>query len=275
MHIANVGVFIIFYIIPGLVALASLLVWASRFVNRQKIHPDLAISPLVSTAPAFRPSDVRIKLAHSGSVSLVIDEMRWGSHLDFPNQRERALAWFQLLRGYLTNDTEGLQTILGPRLVLAKAKRVSRITNRVLGILYLALLLTFCFTPIGWLAVILAILLASPNPPVELRAGDDEIELIDIRTKSEKRRPFLVRSGEEAEYILTHETSVHGCGFPSNYQVDFVNEIPQKSLWKLPRSYQFVRRPEEKLHIKTGGRWLTYSITPSTRFVRLSGPSSC
>jgi hypothetical protein len=270
--VANVVWLIILVGLPGFVALASLLLRASRFVSRQMIHPDLAISPFANTTRTDRLGEMMVKLAYSGSVSLVVSEMRLRSHLDFPNNRYRIVSWFQLLRGYLTNDIEGLQAMLGPRLVLAKSP-FARIGNIIIGILWLVLLLSWLYSPIGWLAI----LLAAPNVPVELSASDDQIQLVDMVTKNKKNRPLLVKPGQEAEYMLSYRFSVNGIGFQRNYQADYVNanEIPQKPVCKLPRPREFVRRTEEKLLLKAGNRWVTYSVTLGERFVRLSPPTSC
>lgn len=271
MYVSYIFFILVFIGIPGLVVLTNLSLRIGKFLGREKVHPYLAINSFPINAPSFRPSDVLIKLAHTGTGSMVITEIRWSSHLYFLNERDRIFSWFLLLRGYFTNDIEGLRTMLGPRLVLPKSTPLYRALNLLIGILYLILLLTWLYTPIGWLAI----LLASPTFSVELRASDEQIELIDTKTNTTATRPYLIFPGQESTYVLTHGLSVNGICFPANYQVDHVNKISQKPICKLPRSRQFIRRAEDKLLIRTDGRWLIYPVTPGVRFVRLSPPPTC
>ena len=148
--------FTIVVAIPSVIALVSLILRLSRFVRKRITYPDLAIGPIYGHEGSDQIGTATLKVAYSGTSTLLISGIQLRSRLDFISSRDRRLAWFQLLHGYWTNDIEGLEAMLGPRFTFSKPSWFAKIMNRILGFLWLLLLLSWLYSPFGWFAILLA-----------------------------------------------------------------------------------------------------------------------
>lgn len=241
---------------PGIIAfLYKLLniVFGFSFSLHGRTDLDVAV-----TKHDINNQKVEIKIAYAGSSPLIIRRIELTSILSQARGKERFLSWFQLARGYLTDDWEGLQTVFGQKFGLKESIWLRKTVNIILGILFCLLILSLLFNPFGWIILFL-------GPYNNLRIISSNVNT-KVMPSTDKVLPFLIKLSEESELLVEYTFAVKSRLFaPTEAKYIQKRNIPEKSPWKLPRPGQFVLQGDVKLRIKTSGLLATYSINLGKR----------
>jgi len=235
---------------PGtIVFLYELLNIATRLSRIYHTHADLDVAVIEQDT---NNQKIKIKIAYAGSSPLIVRRIELTSVLSLASSKERLLAWFQLARGYLTDDWEGLQTVLGQSFARKEPVWLRKTVNLILGILFSLFIISLLYNPFGWI-----ILFIGPHSNLRIIASD--VNTKEIQTGTDQVLPFLIKSSEEKEFLIEYAFSVKSRYFPST-KAKYVRDMPEKSLWKLPRPGHLVLQGNVKLLIKTSGLWAAHRI---------------
>jgi len=197
---------------------------------------------------------VKIKIAYAGSSPLIVKGIELTSSLSLASRTERFRAWFQIARGYLTDDWEGLQAVFGQRFIKKEPVCIRKSFNLILGILFSLLVLSQIYSPFGW---IMLLLIEPPYIKVKIKSSD--INIKDVQSGKNKLLPFLIKPIEEREFLIDYMFAVKSKLFIST-KAEYVQDKPKNPLWELPRPGHHVLHGNVKLLIKTQGLLATYRI---------------
>lgn len=231
-----------------LIALYKLLSNVIRFPGIYRKLADLDVSVIEHEK---NNQKVKIKIAYAGSSPLIVKRIELTSSLSLASRKERFRAWFQIARGYLTDDWEGLQAVLGQRFIRKEPVWFRKSFNIIIGITFSLLILSLIYHPFG-----LIMLLIGPYSDVKIKSSNINIE--DVQSGI-KILPFLIGSAEEREFLIDYTFAVKSKLFIPT-KAEYVQDKPKNPLWKLPRPGRHVLRGNVKLLIKTQGLLATYRI---------------
>lgn len=255
---STIWISVLIALTPGTIALLyKLLKNATRLSHIYHTHADLDIAVVEQDTSNQK---VKIKIAYAGGSPLIIRRIELTSVLSLARSKERFLAWFQLARGYLTDDWEGLQTVFGQNFVIKEPIWLRKIVNLILGILFSLFIISLLYNPFGWV-----ILLIGPYSNLKIMASDKNINTKEMQTDTNLVPPFLIKPCEEREYLIEYTLYVKARSFLPTTEAKYVQDIPKKSPWKLPRPGQFVLEGNVKLLIRTSGLLAAHRISLSKK----------
>lgn len=235
---------------PGIIGfLYKFLNTATRFLPFYYTHADFDIAVIEQDT---KNQKVKIKIAYAGSSSLIIKGVELTSILSLASSKERIISWFQLARGYLTDDWEGLQTVLGQKYARKEPVWLRKTLNLILGILLSLIIISLLYNPFGWIILLI-------GPYSSLRIISSDVNTKDIQSGANQVLPFLIKPAEEREFLIDYTFAVKSRNFTST-KAKYVLDMPEKSLWKLPRPGHLILRGNVKLLIKTSGLFATHRI---------------
>ena len=224
---------------------------------------------------------ITLKVAYTGNVQTIVEEICVKSRLIYVTDTERILAWIYLAIGYFTDDIAGLQTVFGhvnPSSTWIVGAPVYRIENRYVRIPLSILLgvVTVFFFVIYLIPVFWPLLWHGPYRGFQQIAGDEALILHKGATKL--TRPFILESGFEQELKLDYSNSAMmpalDNGSPLlDAKIDEVKELPKLVETKLPRVNHFLWKTDVSLHatVKTVGiGQYTYRVKLGTGLVNLT-----
>ena len=218
-------------------------------------------------------SHVMVKTALVGEGDVIVDEVVIQSRLTYRGGREGALAWLQLGIGYLLDDVEGLNNVLGKSFpyIGLMAVPLHRINNSYIRkplsaiwgivILYYFIIFVILF-PIFW-----PVLSAGPYEELRLFSGDGEVRLLEEDSEVELKRPFILRPGFEKFFTISYPQSSLYFGrlfgrklFLKDAKMSYVKECPKSRTIKLPRSNEFTWKVADIFKVRLRGKMRRYSV---------------
>jgi hypothetical protein len=214
---------------------------------------------------------VTIKMALGGKEDAVIDEVVVDSKLSYPRKIEGVLAWLQLGIGYLLDDVEGLNSVLGgalPPPTWIPVVPVHRIGNRYIRkpLSVVWGIITLYYFVICLFPLFLPFLFSGPYWELRLLAGNEMVSLLEKASKVELKRPFIVRAGGENMLTISYRPSLYFKSvlmtklFLQNARVSYVNRPPGLRTIRLPRGNEFTWKVTDVVRVKVGGKMRRYSI---------------
>lgn len=266
---------------PFLIGIASV----ARGAWRSLAFPDLAIRVLGGESKRTAP-EATLKLAYVGNNPLIIEAVSIKSRLGALSRWHGLLAWPQLINGYIMDDRDGLQTVLGmsfpvsTRIPGAPVHRIEhtylrRTLSWLFGLVTLWYLISFLLNPLAW-----PLLFAGPYGRFELVAPDEAVQIKDATSNDELTRPFVTRPfvlkpSREQHLHLSYQFSLKARGFSAETPYAYVNEAPKLHPYKLPRPGKFVWQGKEVLLVRVRGKWREYPITLGTALVSIGCREEC
>lgn len=197
---------------------------------------------------------VKIKIIYAGSSPLIVKGIELTSSLQLAFGKESLLACFQLARGYLTDDWEGLQAVFGQKFARKEPVRIRKSFNLILGILFSLVVLSLIYNPLGWI-----MLLMGPYDSVKIKSSN--INMKDLQSGENQPLRFLLDPTKERELLIDYTLAVESKRFiPTESRYIQKQDIPKKSPWILPRPGHHVLHGKVRLSIKTHGLLTPYRI---------------
>lgn len=223
---------------------------------------------------------VDIKIALSGQQDLIVDEVVIHSKLLYPRRIEAVFAWLQLGIGYLTDDSEGLNTVLGrsfPSITWIPSAPFHKIGNPyirkplniLLGIITFYYFTVFLF-PVFW-----PFLFSGPYWELKLYSGNENIRFSEKDTKAEVKRPFIIKSGVENNFVISYQPSLYINTmlmtklFIENGKILYVKEPPRFRKLTLPRENEFTWKAIDVLRVRVSGKMRKYSVKLGASYAML------
>ena len=231
------------------VFLYKLIANAIGFSGIPNIHTDLGIAVIEHDK---NNQKVKIKIAYAGSNPQIVRKIELTSSLSLAAGKDSLLAWVQLARGYLTDDWEGLQTVFWQRFARKEPVWIRKPVNIILGIVFSLLIISLLFNPLGWIMLLF-------GPYNNLKIVSSDVNTKEMQTGANKVPPFLIKPSEESEFLIDYSLSIKSRHFAPT-KAEYVRDMPEKPLWKLPRPGHHILRGKVKLLIKTPGLLATYRI---------------
>ena len=224
---------------------------------------------------------VTIKIALTGKEDIIVDEVFMQSKLSYPRRIEGFFAWLQLGIGYLLDDVEGLNTVLGrspPYTTWIPVIPFYRINNSYIrkplstiwGIVIFYYFIIFCIFPPFWL-----FLFMGPYAELRLFSGNKKVSLEEKDSKVELKRPFILKSGIENIFTISYRPSLYFTSvlmtklFIENAKISYVKEPPKLRTTKLPRNNEFIWMVTDILRVKVKGKMRGYSVKLGTSYVNI------
>ena len=223
---------------------------------------------------------VKIKIALVGKEDLIVDEVFMQSKLSYPRRIDGFFAWLQLGIGYLLDDVEGLNTVLGrslPYITWIPVIPFYRINNSYIrkplsaiwGIVIFYYFI-ICLIPPLWLFLFM-------GPYVELRliSENRKVTLREKDSKAELKRPFILKPGIEYIFAISYRPSLYFTSvlmtklFIDNARISYVKEHPKLRKTKLPRNNEFIWRVTDTLKVKAKGKMRGYSVKLRDSYVNI------
>lgn len=215
-------------------------------------------------------SNFVIKTAFVGKEDVIVDEVIVESKLTYPGRFGGLLAWLQLGIGYISDNVEGLNTVLGRSYpyIGFMAVPCHRIKNAYIrkplsaiwGMVILYYFVIFLF-PLFWV-----VLSWGPYQELRLFSGDENVRLSKKGSEIELKRPFILKQGfEECLTIsygppLLYYPLLKSRVFVKNAKISYVKEPPKLRRTKLPRNGEFIWKATDILKVKICGKVIRYPV---------------
>jgi len=254
------------------VAVARIVRWVMSLAFHRVAFSDLAIRMIPDESMRTSP-EATLKIAHAGNNPLIVEAVSIRSRLSTLQRVDRLLAWPQLIRGYFADDIEGLQTVLGtmyPTSTWIPAWPVHKIENsyvrKAVSYSFGLYMLWFSLNPVTWLFV-----LTGPYVRFQLVASDEAIQIKDANGNNQIT-PFLLTPHLDQYFHISYQLSLKAQGFSAETPWKYIQEVPKRALFRLPRRNEFVWRAEELLLVRVRGKWRKYPISLGTGLVCIGDP---
>lgn len=215
-------------------------------------------------------SHVVIKMAFAGKEDIIVDEVVVQSKLTYPRRFGGVLAWLQLGIGYVLDDVEGLDTVLGrssPYIGLLavpshriKNAYIRKPLNAIWGMLILFYFIIYLF-PLFW-----PVLYWGPYQELRLFSRDEKVVLSKKDSKVQLKRPFILKPGFEKCLTISYgPSSLYYTFFRSkvlvkNAKISYVKEPAKLRGIKLPRNDEFTWKATDILQVKLCGKVIRYPV---------------
>jgi hypothetical protein len=223
---------------------------------------------------------VEIKIALTGNDNLIVDEVDIQSKLSYPRRIEGLLAWLQLGIGYFLDDIEGLNNVLGrsfPNIIWIPSFPFHRIHNSyirkplniILG------LVTFYYFIIFLIPIFWPFLFIGPYWELKMFSGNEKIKLLEIDSKTELKRPFILKSGIENNFTISYQPSLYLTTllmtrlYVENTKISYVKEPPRLRTIKLPRNKEFIWKVTDILRVRVSGKMKRYFVKLGVSYVNI------
>lgn len=224
---------------------------------------------------------VKIKIALVGEEDIIVDEVFMQSKLSYPRRIEGFFAWLQLGIGYLLDDVEGLNTVLGrslPYITWIPIVPIHRINNsyirKPLSVIWG--IITFYYFVICLIPPFCLFLFTGPYVELRLFAGNKKVTLREKDSKAELKRPFIIKSGVENIFTISYRPALYFTSvlmtklFLENARISYVKEPPKLRTIKLPRNNEFILRATDILRVKVKGKMRGYSVKLGDSYVNIN-----
>ena len=224
-------------------------------------------------------SHVVIKMAFAGKEDIIVDEVVVQSKLTYPRRFGGVLAWLQLGIGYVLDDVEGLDTVLGrssPYIGLLavpshriKNAYIRKPLNAIWGMLILCYFIIFLFPPF------LPILFWGPYQELRLFSANEEVRLSKKGSKVELERPFILKPGFEKCFTISYRSSsLYYAFFRSkvivkNAKISYVKEPSKLRGLRLPRNNEFTWKVTDILRVNVCGKMKRYPVKLGDSYVNI------
>jgi hypothetical protein len=237
-------------LIPGSISfLYKLLSNLFRLPNIEHKRADLDVSVIKHNK---KNQKVKIKIIYAGSSPLIVKGIELTSSLQLAFGREGLLACFQVARGYLTDDWQGLQAVFGQKFIREKPACIRKSFNLILGIAFSVLILSWIYNPFG-----LIMLLMGPYDSVKIKSSN--ISIRDLKSGKNQLLPFSLSPAKERELLIDYTLAAKSKRFiPTEVKYIQKQYIPKKSPWILPRLGHHVLHGNLKLSIKAPAFLIPY-----------------
>jgi hypothetical protein len=223
---------------------------------------------------------VVLKMAFVGEGDIVIDEVVVESKLTYPRRCGGLFAWLQLGSGYILDDVEGLNTVLGrspPYIGLwgvplhkIKNRYIRRPLSAIWGVFILCYFVFFVVFPLFWL-----ILYWGPYQELRLLSGDEKVVLSKKEDKVQLGRPFIVKQGFEQHLTLNYRapslyyTFFWSRQFVKDAKVSYVKAPSKLRRIKLPRKDEFTWKGTDILRVKISGKGRRYTVNLGVNYANI------
>lgn len=225
-------------------------------------------------------SHVVLKMAFVGEGDIIIDEVVVESRLTYPRRCGGLFAWLQLGSGYVLDDVEGLNTVLGrspPYIGLwgipfhkIKNRYIRRPFSAIWGVFILCYFILFLVCPLFWL-----ILYWGPYQELRLFSGDEKVVLSKKEDKAQLRRPFIVKPGFEEYLTINYRApSLYypffwSRQFVKGARVSYVKGPSKLGGIKLPRKDEFTWKGTDILRVKMSGKGRRYTVNLGVNYANI------
>jgi len=223
---------------------------------------------------------VVLKMAFVGKEDVIVEEVVVQSKLVYPRRFGGLLAWLHLGLGYMQDDVEGLNTVLGrsyPYMGLLAApvhiiknKYIRRPLSVIWGAILLYYFILFAVIPLFW-----PLLFWGPYQELRLFSGDKEVVLLKEEDKVQLERPFIVKPGFEKCLRISHRPSLYIQYFMSkrfvrDAKISYEKEPSELGGRGLPRNDEFIWKAKDILRVKICGKLRTgYRVKIGDSYVRV------
>lgn len=224
---------------------------------------------------------VTIKIALVGKEDIIVDEVFVQSKLSYARRIEGFFAWLQLGIGYVLDDVEGLNTVLGksppyttwiPVIPFYRIhnSHIRRPLSTIWGIVIFYYFIIFCIFPPYWL-----FLFMGPYAELRLFSGDEKVSLSGKDSNVELKRPFILKSGIENILTIGYRPSLYYNSilmtklFIQNAKISYVKKPRELRTTKLPQNNEFIWRVTDILRVKVKGKMRGYSVKFGTSYVNI------
>ena len=223
---------------------------------------------------------VAAKVAVMRKDDVIVDEICVLSKLTYPGRSQGPRAWLQLGVGYIRDDVEGLNTVLGrsgPSIGLMaipfqriKPAYIRKPLSAVWGVLTLWYFIIYLLVPLFW-----PLLLWGPYAEVRLLSGDADVRVRERDSEAQLDRPFVLRPGFEKQLAITYRpASVYyrpliGKMFLDSAKIAHVGEPGEWRGLRLPRNGQFIWKASDVLSIRGHGKVTRYCVKLGDSYVSL------
>lgn len=222
---------------------------------------------------------IMIKIALVGKEDMIVNEVFMKSKLSYSRRFEGFWAWLQLGIGYVLDDVEGLNTVLGRSspyigLIAIPFHRIKKAYIRkplslLWGMFILWYFIIFLFPPF------LPILFWGPYQELRLFSGNKEVRLSKKGSKVELERPFILKPGFEKCFTISYRSSSLYYPFFSskvivkNAKISYVKERSKLRGIRLPRNNEFTWKVTDILRVNVCGKMKRYPVKLGESYVNI------
>ncbi len=224
-------------------------------------------------------SNIVIKTAFVGKEDVIVDEIIVESKLTYPDRFGGLLAWLRLGIGYISDDVEGLNTVLGRSypyigFIAIPCHRIKKAYIRkpvsaIWGIIILYYFVIFLFPPF-WV-----VLSWGPYQELRLFSGDEKVKLSKKGSEVELERPFILKQGFEEHLTISYGQPLlyypllKSRVFLKNAKISYVKEPSKLRGGKLPRNGEFIWKATDILKVKMCGKVIRYPVELGVSYVTI------
>ncbi|MFC2067117.1 hypothetical protein ACFLUO_08765 [Chloroflexota bacterium] len=178
---------------------------------------------------------------------------------------ERILAWLLLIKGFITDDVVGLNTVLGKNTLdttWIPTFPVYRIGNKfiriplsfLLGLITLYFFAAYAIFPLFW-----PLLWAGPYKEFKLFSLNEDIIL--KRPNMAIETPFIINPGDEYYMTIIYKPILKiWMTYFYDAKVSYLKNYPMWRKSSLPLPSQYVWANFETLKVKVNNRWRQYKV---------------
>lgn len=257
-----------------------------RSAYRSITFPELAISA-VDWKVIGGEAEVTLKLAHSGSTSLIIDRLCIKGRFGPASRAEGILLWPRTIVGLITGDEylSGRAFVDYPSPHRSGRKKTKntwlwflrRPIDILFGLIYCPLFVGCIIHPLLW-----PILFIGPFGEFQMIASGEAIRvkespnrevratplLLNTAFGKQLQMPFLINSTSEEQWQVRYKLSLTGLSaFARKTPFEHTTTLPQPKNRKLPKMYEFSWKGKEMLLLQIKGKWRQYPLEIHTSHV--------
>ncbi|OGO01498.1 MAG: hypothetical protein A2Y59_02395 [Chloroflexi bacterium RBG_13_52_14] len=250
-----------------------------RSAYRSITFPELAVSA-VDWKVIGGEAEVTLKLAHSGSTSLIIDRLCIKGRFRPASRATGILLWPRTIVGLITGDKylSGRAFVDYPsshKSGKGKPKNtvlsfLRRPIDVLFGLIYCPCFVACIVHPLLW-----PLLVIGPFGEFQMIASGEAISmkespsrrvpatsfLLDTAFGKQLQIPFLLNPTSEEQWQVRYKLSLTGLsGFPRKTPFEHTAALPQPKNRKLPKMYEFAWKGKEMLLLQIKGKWRQYPL---------------
>ncbi len=281
MYVQNSGLVILGIVITALPFVFLIISKLRGFVNEILSFKNLSIHTIERNSRRGIPH-VMMKSALVGKEDVIVDDLIVQSKLAYSRRYAGFWAWLQLGIGYLSDDVEGLNSVLGksfPSIVWIPHAPVYRINNsyfrKPLSVIF-GLITLYYFIICCIIIPLLPVLFIGPYWELKLFSGNEKVKLSKKDNEVELERPFILKPGFENYFTMSYRPSSLYIDtlfslkyFVKTTKISYVKELPKFKKTKLPRSDEFTWKVTDILRVKVRGKMKGYNVKLGESYVNI------
>ena len=273
-----INVWIILGSVPVIIILFQIVPRVWNFLYQILRFRNLSIRAIGKTSYRGIPH-ITIKIALVGKEDMIVNEVFLQSKLSYSRRFEGCKAWLQLGIGYVLDDVEGLNTVLGRSdpyigLMAAPFHRINKAYIRkplslIWGMFILFYFIIFLFPPF-W-----PVLYWGPYQELRIFSRNEEMRLSKKGSRVELERPFILKPGFENYFTIScRSSSLYYPFFWSkvivkNAKISYVKGPSNLGGIRLPRNNEFIWKEKGILRVNISGKIRRYPIELGESYVSL------